>query len=65
MPIHIGPAKRTQYIVLGGFILFLIGSSLLIFGTMGAGLPLYILSAVFFGLGISSLLAGLRKERIL
>ena len=57
-------SKRMQSIVLGGFALFLVGGMLLVVGTMGAGTPLFVVSGVFFGLGIAALLAGIRKSPV-
>jgi hypothetical protein len=57
-------AKRVQSVVLGGCVLFLIGGILLVVGTLGAGVPLFVLSGVFFGLGLATLLAGFHKGRV-
>ena len=50
--------------VLGGFILFLVGGMLLVVGTMGAGTPLFVASGVCFGLGIAALCNGFRNTSV-
>ena len=48
-------SNRAKSLFIGGYVCFLVGSALFIFGTMGALLPCFVLGGVFFGFGILSL----------
>ena len=56
-------AKRRQQVILAGYACFLLGGALLVCGMKGTGFPIFILSVVFFGIGVASTILGfLRKH---
>jgi len=56
-------SRRRHRIIVAGYVFFLIGGALILYGTMGAGLPVLILSGVFFGIGIVSTVTGFLRRQ--
>ena len=56
-------AKCRQQVILAGYACFLLGGALLLCGMKDTGFPIFIMSVVFFGIGVASTILGfLRKN---
>ena len=57
-------SSHLRSAIIGGFICFLIGGTLMVFASMGAGLPVLVFSGLFFGAGTIIGLTGFLKGRL-
>ena len=56
-------ARYRQRIIIAGYVFFLLGGALILYGKSSAGLPVLALSGVFFVIGIVSTIIGFIRKR--